>query len=481
MSKIIPEENQKEADLTAQSNTPANRTSKNVALVICTLSSLISTYMASAVNVALPTINNEFHANTIVLSWVATISLVAVAVFLLPVGRISDIVGIKRILSLGIAVFAVSSIAAALAHSVVMLLVCMVCQGIGRSMIFANGIAMISAVFPAKERGRAIGLNVAAVYIGLSIGPLIGGLLSTHLGWRSIYYAVVPLCLITLLLIYWQIKDDWRAAKGEKFDYSGSFIYGISLVSLMYGFSVLPDTLGFILVAAGILVLVIFFNWENRRPSPILNTAVFRGNRVFVMSNLTALISYSAVYAIIFILSLYLQYIQGFNADKAGLVLLVQPVTQAIVAPFAGRLSDRIEPQIVASVGMGLTFLGLLSLAFLSNTTSIILIIITLIVLGAGFGLFSSPNTNAIMGSVVPKFYGVASASVGTMRNLGQMFSMGITMIVLTLVVGRVEMTPQSYPAFLTATQVAFSIFSILSLVGIFTSLVRGKMREKMS
>jgi MFS family permease len=209
----------------------------------------------------------------------------------------------------------------------------------------------------------------------------------------------------------------------------------------------------------------------------MLDVALLSRNVVFARSGLASLINYSATFAVTFMMSLYLQYIRGLDPRGAGLVLLTQSVVMAAVSPLAGRLSDRTEPRIVASIGMGLGVVGLVWLCFLKEDTAMASIIATLVVLGAGFGLFSSPNTNAIMSSVERRDYGVASATVGTVRMVGQMLSMGLAAAVLSIFVGHTAITPALHGRFLTGLHVAFLISSALCMVGVFASLSRGNMR----
>jgi MFS family permease len=201
----------------------------------------------------------------------------------------------------------------------------------------------------------------------------------------------------------------------------------------------------------------------------VLNISILQNNKVFIFSILATLIGYAAVFAVSFLLSLYLQYIKGLTPEQAGLVMLAQPVMQAALSPYTGRLSDKIEPRIVASAGMALTCAALLSFIFLTGNTSLMQIIIILVALGVGIALFSSPNANAIMNSVVPKFYGVASAALNTTISIGQMLSMGITMMVIAIIVGRVVITSEYYLAFLTSAKVIFGVLTILCFAGIFT------------
>ncbi|RXA21902.1 MFS transporter [Methanosarcina sp. MSH10X1] len=450
---------------------------KRVVLFIAILAGFITPFDGSAVNIALPVLGAEFRMDAIALSWVATAYLLSSALFLVPLGKIADIYGRKKIFLYGIAVFSLSSLVMTMVSSTEMLIGVRVIQGIGSAMIFGTGVAIVTSVFPPGERGKALGVYITAVYIGLSIGPLLGGAMTQYLGWRSIFFVNVPIGITAILLILWKIKGEWAECKGEKFDLTGSVIYGAAVVAVMYGFSVLPELKGAVLIAVGILGVIIFALYELRIPSPVLDITLLTKNRIFAFSNLSALINYSATFAVTFLLSLDLQYTKGFTPANAGSILIVQPIVMALVSPVAGRLSDRIEPRIVASVGMAFTALGLFLLIFLTETTPIRYLIVILIVLGIGFGLFSSPNTNAIMSSVDKKFYGVASGMNGTMRLLGQMLSMGIAMMIFAIIIGPVEITPEYYSRFVLSLHYAFILFTVFCIIGIFASLVRGKSR----
>jgi len=454
-----------------------NAALKSAALTVAVLASLVTPFMGSAVNIALPSIGSEFGMNAVMLGWVATAYLLAAALFLLPFGKLADIHGRKKVFVIGMAIFTVSCLLCSLTHSAPMFIVCRAVQGIGSAMIFGTSVAILTSVFPPGERGRALGISVAAVYFGLSVGPFIGGMLTEHLGWRSIFLLNVPLGLIVIFIVLWKLKGEWAEARGEKLDIPGSLIYAIALTALIYGFSELPNLWAGGLVAVGVAGLVIFTQFEKRVVNPVLNIDLISKNMVFAFSNLAALINYAATFAVAFLMSLYLQYIKGMSPQEAGLVLIAQPITQAIFSPFAGWLSDRIEPRIVASAGMGLVTVGLVFLIFISETTSLAWIIGCLLLLGLGFGLFSSPNTNAIMSSVEKRYYGVASATVGTMRLTGQMLSMGIAMLIFAVFIGKVEITEGQYPAFIASARVAFIVFSGLCLAGVFASLARGRMR----
>lgn len=445
--------------------------------MVATLASFLTPFMGSSVNIALPSIGKEFSMDAVLLNWVATSYLLAAAMFLVPFGKIADIKGRKKIFAYGIVIYTLSSFLCAISTSTFTLIAFRVLQGIGSAMIFGTAVAILTSVFPPGERGRALGINVAAVYLGLSLGPLLGGFLTQHLGWRSIFLANVLLGLITLTFVFLKLEGEWAEAKGEKFDLFGSLIYSISLASIMYGFSLVPAASGLWLVAAGVFIFLLFIWWEKKTENPVLDLNLFKNNTTFTFSNLAALINYSATFAVGFLLSLYLQYIKALSPQDAGLILTSQPVVMVVFSPFAGRLSDRIEPGIIASAGMSITFLSLLLFAFLGQQTTLNYIVVCLVLLGFGLALFSSPNTNSVMSSVEKKFYGVASAMLGTMRLTGQMLSMGIVMLIFAIYIGKVQITPEYYSLFLTSMKIAFSLFALLCFGGIFASLARGRVR----
>lgn len=461
----------------AQAGGTEKTVGKQSALLVAAVASFLMPFMGSSVNLALPSIAEDFALNAVVLSWVATSYLLAAAVFLVPFGRVADIRGRKKVFVYGVAVYTIGSLLCGLSVSAAMLLASRVLQGIGGAMMFGTSLAIVTSVFPPHERGRALGITVAAVYTGLSLGPFAGGFFTQYLGWRSVFLFNVPLGVLLVAVVLWRLRAEWAEARGERFDLVGALVYGGAVVAIMYGFSLLPAWWGFAAVAAGVLGILAFVKWEARVRSPVLNMTLFRRNIVFAMSNLAALINYSATFAVTFLLSLYLQYVKGFNPQYAGLILVAQPVVMALCSPLAGRLSDRVEPRLVASAGMTLTTAGLLFFAFLGEASSLAYIIPGLAVLGLGFALFSSPNMNAVMGSVEKSFYGVAAATVSTMRLIGQMLSMGIAMLLFAVVIGRVEITFEYYPQFLTSVRIAFAVFSGLCFGGIFASLARGRLR----
>ncbi len=455
--------------------TERSRTSKRVILYAIIITSFINPFLGASINIALPAISEDFRMGAVGMSWVSMAFLLSSAVFLVPLGKLADIRGRKRIFFIGNIIIGASSLLCALSPSGAVLISLRAIQGLGSAMVFGTGIAIITSVYPPNERGKAIGLTVTSVYIGLSLAPFLGGILTQYLGWRSIFYATIPFELFVIWITWRHIREEWADARGDTFDLSGSILYLLSMSAFMFGFSRLPETSAIILVAAGLVGLVGFGILELKTPFPIFNIRLFATNRLFAFSNLAALINYATTFAITFLLSLYLQYILGLSPRDAGVILITQPVLMAIVASISGRLSDKYDPRILASAGMAIIVVGLILLCFLSEDSSIRYLLVILAVVGFGFGMFSSPNTNAIMGSVDRKYLGVASATVGTMRLTGQMMSMGIATLILQVFIGNQPITAEYAPQFISSMRTTFVVFVILCLVGVFASLARGK------
>jgi len=440
-------------------------------LLAATLSSFLTPYMGSSINVALPVIGREFQIDAILQTWIPTAYLLAAAMFAVPFGRLSEIKGMKRVFIYGNIIFFISSLLSALAPNAMSLIFFRLLQGIGSAMMFVTGLAILTRVYPPMERGKVIGINTAAVYIGLSLGPVLGGALTHYIGWRSIFLVTVPITLLVLFIMS-RIQEEWADAKGEKFDFRGSISYSTFLFLLIYGFSTLPDSTAYILLIGSILIASLFIWIELNNPSPVFNLRLFR-NFTFTFSSLAALINYSATFGVSLLLSYYLQYIKGLTPNITGLILVTQPVLMALVAPVAGRASDKFNPQKLAGLGMAIISVALFSLTFVNMATPIWIIFISLAVLGIGFGLFSSPNTNAIMSSVEKKYLGIASATVSTMRLIGQSFSIGIVTLIFALILGRVRIEPSNFNLLLKSTHIAFSVFAVLCFIGIFAALAR--------
>lgn len=454
-----------------RSNTPV--------LFVTTLSSFLTAFMGSSINIAMPAMGLELGMNAVELGWISNAYLLAAAVLLLPFGRISDIYGRKIFFITGILVFTLASMLSAFAFSPAILLFARVLNGTGGALIYSTAIALLTSNYPREERGRVLGINVASVYLGLSLGPVFGGFLTMYFGWRSIFVFTALLSIIIIPIAFKKLKPEIRKEKPEKFDLTGSLIYGLSLALIVYAFPTLPASDSVIMLALGITGFAAFIYHEVKIESPLIAIGKFRKNQLFIFSNLAAFINYSATFALVFLLSLYLQQVLGLPPHKAGMILMAQPITMTIFSPIAGKLSDKIEPSFVASMGMGLTVAGLFAFTTLDKTDGVWFIISILILLGLGFALFSSPNTNAVMSSVKQPEYGVASSVLGTMRLTGQTISMGISMLVFALIMKDSGKSIANTEGLMSAIKISFLVFALLSVAGVFFSLKRGKMRPE--
>ncbi len=432
-------------------------------------------FMGAAVNVALKKIGSDFEMSAVGLSWVSMSYLLASVIFLVPFGKLGDTWGRTKMFLTGTLIFAVVTGLCAFVPNAQLLIGMRFAQGVAAAMMSATLMALVISAFPPEKRGRVIGLNVSSVYVGSSLAPMLGGLITDAFSWRALFAINAGASVLIAVLIVWKLNKEWSEPVKERFDYRGSLLYMASIAMLMYGLSQLPNPLAFGLTIAGAVGLVLFAKVELKTQFPVLNMRLFTENRVFALGNLAALINYAATFSISFMLSLYLQYVKGMEAREAGLVLVAQPILMAVVASFSGRLSDRKNPRILAAVGMGISSVGLLILSFIGMETSIAYILVGLTVLGIGFGLFSSPNTNVVMGSVDRKVYGTASALLGTMRNTGMMLSMAIASLTIHWFLGKAQIGVSNLPEFVSSTQIVFGVFTVLCAAGVFASLVKAK------
>ena len=446
-----------------------------VMLYVVGFTSFVISFLSAAINIALPHIAEEFSINAVMLSWIPMSFLLASAVLLIPFGKISDLLGRKRIFLAGNVIVFITSLLCGLSASGTVLILMRAFQGIGGAMIYATGMAIITNIFPPEERGKALGINTASVYLGLSIAPVIGGFLTQIWGWRSIFFALLPIELSVIILSVLFLTPDHKKAVWGTFDFKGALVYMTAISTLILGFSQLPDIHAIVLTVVSIFLMGLFICLELHTDSPVMEIGLFKNNRVFAFSNLSAFINYATTFAVSFVLSLYLQYIKGLSPRDTGLLLISQPVLMTLVSSFAGRLSDKHDPRILSSTGMAVIVAGLIMLTFLSESTSTLYISASLIVLGIGFGLFSSPNTNAVMGSVSKQYLGIASATLGSMRLTGQMMSLGLATLMIHLFIGEAQITPASHTSFVLCVKWLFIIFGALSILGVFASLARGK------
>ncbi|MFA6850807.1 MAG: MFS transporter [Selenomonadaceae bacterium] len=442
------------------------------------ITSFMGPFMGSSINIAIPSMAVDFGVSAPELSWVVTAYLLGSVSVLVPFGKLADIIGRKYLYKIGTIAVIVMTVLAGAAGSVPLLVGVRFLQGIALAMIFSTGMAMLVSSHTPAERGRVIGYSASVTYIGLSLGPILGGMITQYLGWRMIFFLTAAVLLLSLAAIV-RVKNEWYGAKGEKLDYKGSLLYAMGSMLLLYGLSAYASQpIAKYLFWSGVVLFGCFIYQQHRSPAPLLALELFR-NTIFAMSNIAAMIHYSSTFAISFLLSLYLQLLRGFDASTAGMLLLLQPCMMALFSPKAGALSDRLQPRLLSSLGMAMTALGLFAFSFLTAETSMVLIGADLLFIGVGFAFFSSPNSNAVMGAVEPRYYGVASSILAVMRLSGQAISMAVVTVLLTVYTIPTVSSAEHLPSLMRGIKVIFLVLSVTCCFGVAASLARGKRVEK--
>jgi EmrB/QacA subfamily drug resistance transporter len=385
----------------------------------------------SIVAVALPRMGPALRLSFAASLWVQAAYLLAMAATLIPLGRLADHVGKVRLYQAGVAIFTLGSLAAALARGPDSLILARVVQGVGGSLLSATSTAIVTGAFPPSERGRALGINVMAVYAGLSVGPPLGGFLVDHFGWPWIFLVNLPVGLGTFLWGLRLLPATERRPGRAGLDLPGSALMALMLVALIvpltfsseWGWRA-PATWGLLAVAP--LAACAFLAVESRSASPMMDLALLRNNRLFASANLAALLNYCALYAVSVLTAVQLQLVLGCPARVAGWVMMGQPVMQSVLSPFAGMLSDRIGSRRLATSGMVFVAAGMVLLGLQGRQAHLPAVVASLAVVGLGMATFSAPNTSAIMGSVERHQLGVAGAFLATMRVTGQALSVAV-------------------------------------------------------
>lgn len=447
---------------------------QKITLFTSAASSFISTFLASAVTISLPEIGKSFSLNTVELGWIISSYLLVSAIAVVPIGKLSDVYGLKYFYSLGGWTLTISTFFCAIAPASWLLFAGRVGQGIGAAAISSTSIAIISRTFSPEKQGKYLGLNVSATYLGLTTGPFFGGFITQHLGWRSLFYCVIPFGLLITLLIQYGISKLPPLSNKSRLDIFATIVFAAGLTSLLFGLSIEPGVITPALLCVSVICFVIFTRRELTSSNPILGIALLK-HTGFAFSNLASLINYCATFAVTYTLTIYLQSLKGYSPQDSGLILMSQPLMMAFLSPLAGRLSDYRQPRIIASAGMFLCSIALFILSFLNINSSIFHVIAGLVILGTGCAFFSAPNTSAIMRSVPKSSFGIASAFVAIMRIIGQMLSIAIAMLVFSAFASKQPGTNMEVTGLTKGFQLFFLFSSVLCCAGIWVSFARGK------
>lgn len=449
-------------------------------ILLASMAAFIVAFISTAPTVALPEIAREFGLTNVEQNWVMNLFLFTVAVLTVPFGKISGKIGIKASFIIGMALFLIGTILTAFSFDVTSLFIFRAFQGVGAAFAYDVMTTIIVLDVEEKRRGTALGILISCVFIGLALAPVLGGILTYNLGWRGIFYFPIPFCLIVIWLLYSKVKREWKPYKDENLDKIGCILYGFGILLTIYGFTIITKPFGALFTLIGILLLIGFVICELKVKTPVFNIRLFK-DKVFLSANTASFISYVATFIVNYLLNYHFQYILGFDAQLTGLILIANPLTMAIIAPISGKLSDRINPQKIAALGMGIVTLGLVILIFLDKSTPIWVIVLAMIFEGVGFGLFTSPNTNIIMSSVPPEESPFASVAVTFMRVVGQSSSLAMLTIIFTLIMGDVVISASNFKNLIVSSQTTFIVSTVLCVIATFACLVGIKIRSKKS
>lgn len=448
---------------------------RRAALIVVLLTSFTMSLIGSALNLSIPAIGEEFQVTADTVGWMVTGFLLCVAAFSVPFGRLSDITCRKTVLVTGMIIFICTCAGAVFAVNFAMLLIFRIVQAIGAAIVLSSNTPILISAYPPEKKGKALGLAIGSVYVGLSVGPVAGGVLNHQFGWRSIFIAAGCLMIITVIEAIIRLPHEESEGKGRiKMDYAGSMLFSAFIVLFMLGLSRIENGLIPVITAAvGLVIGVVFVYYEAHKEDPVLDVHLFRSNVGYALSNLAALLNYAATFAIGYLTSIYLQVAQGYSSQTAGIIMIAQPLVMAVLTPKIGKMSDRYSPFKLSSLGMAFCAAGTLFFVFVRTDTSIIYIVSALIITGVGFAFFSSPNTNAILSCVDRKDYGVANSVVSTMRSVGQTLSMVIVTIIVTFMLPGVQLAQTDPESLVKVINTAFMVFAAMCIIGIFISMKR--------
>jgi EmrB/QacA subfamily drug resistance transporter len=457
-------------------------------LTSVSLGSLMATLDGSIVNIALPAIETDFRIGLNSVEWVVVAYLLVVGSLLLPFGRLGEVLTFKRVYLAGFAIFTVASVCCGASPNAAMLVAFRVVQGVGAAMLMAMGPAIVAHTFQDHERGRALGLNGVSVAIGLSLGPALGGILTQVASWRAIFLINLP---IGLLAILWaaRVLPSEKPGKDQSFDVKGAALSGVALFALLLALSdgqewgwTSPVVVG--LFIAFVVLGAAFLRVERRSIQPMIDLALFK-IRPFSAGLASVVVAFAGLFTATFLLPFLLEQGRGFSPIEAGLLLTPVPITMALVAPISGAASDRFGPRVLASTGMALMALSLVSLTQLPVDFALPDLVWRLVLLGVGQGMFMSPNSSAVLGSVPRPRIGTASGTLAQMRVNGQAVGIALSgaIVATRLPIHLADLGGGAPTAALRGVALAgaihdaFAVAALVCCIGIVTSLIRGSSR----
>ena len=444
---------------------------ENSIILVAAMASFVVAYVSIVPTVALPSMAQSFGLSNIMQNWVINAFLFSVAIFAVPTGNLSGKYGIKRSFEIGSLILLIGVLAIPFATSPIFLILFRAIQGFGAAIIYNTVMNILTMGVSKEKRGRAIGILIAGVNIGIGLAPVLGGVLTYEFGWQSIFLFAVPFAILHILISHFMIKDEWVIGKENKFDRKGAILWAVAIFLFVYGFTIIKQFEGIIMLIAGIALLIVFAFLELKTNHPVYDVGVFK-NKIFASSSFAAVLSFIATYFFTYILNYHVQYIMGFNSEMAGMLLFVTPFVQILVSPSAGRLSDKFNSQILEAIGMSLVTISLLVLVFLNETTPLFVIVTAMVLEGVGYAIFSAPNTNLIMSSLKEEKSTVASVSVTVSRVLGQTLSLAMLTTIFNFIMGDVAIVPKYYHLLTLSSNITCIVGTVLGIVTILACLI---------
>ncbi len=456
----------------------SNKEARAVVLA-CYISGFIAPLLSTMMNLSLVNIGEEFDVGSHSLAYVNSAFLLASVIFMVPFAKLADIVGKKRMFVIGLLIIVAGCFIACLAPSFAVVVIGRAIIGIGAASLATLSISMLTDVTPKERRGTVMGYNTMFIYMGLSLGPVIGGTLNDLIGWRLLFLLTVPLAIISITLIMTGFRREIRPDPDGVFDLKDSILYGIAILLSMAGVMNLPEIWAVACLVVGLILFILFVRTQIGNPHCIQNMDLFK-NWTFSGSCIAAFMSYAASYSISFFLALYLQSIGGLTATEAGLVMVTQPVVQCLCSPIFGKLTDKMHNKIILpTLGMVITSISIATYVFYDLDTPVMMVLLSMAIGGLGFAMFSAPNTTLIMASAPKEHSSEASAILANMRQIGMMVSMGIAMFFITTIMGSTDnLRPETYGLFLQAMTTTLSVCLAMCIIGTITSALRGKPKK---
>ncbi len=427
-------------------------------------------FMISSVGVALPVIGREFAADGVTLSLVESVFLGVSAMCVLVFGRASDMIGRAWIFLGGLTIFSLATVALGFTQSIEALIAVRAVQAFGGAMQMSSSLAILIEGFPPQKRGRVLGIALAGVYLGISAGPFLGGLITHAWGWRWVFFLGAIPCFSALFMGFTIIERDFRRSV-DPFDWTGTFVSMLTIGLFVIGGANMNNALGLPLIGISVVALIVFLKLESQKPYPLLDLNLFRSNATFRNGNLLQFFNYSSTFGMTFLMSLYLQFGHGMSPATAGRILVIQPLIQSALSPLCGRLADRFSSGPLVTGGMLLNVVGLGWASTFNLDTPILSVMLVLGILGLGIALFAAPNMNLIMSSIRTEQNGVATAVTGQMRTLGMTTGMVAISMALAYKVGDQVLNAASFPAFNQAMQLILLGFCATAVLGTALSL----------